>query len=82
MKDHIPTIAMLAALTLFLAALVILALSGQRPDSPILLGLVSAASGMGGAIGGFSMNSSRTPSQISNSPGAQVVTEVPNEQSR
>jgi hypothetical protein len=57
MKDHIATLAMLVALLMFLAALVTLALCGQKPDSPILLGLVSAASGMGGAIGGFSMNS-------------------------
>jgi hypothetical protein len=56
MKDNIPTISMLAALGLFLLALVTLALGGLKPDSPILLGLVSAASGMGGAIGGFSMN--------------------------
>lgn len=64
---------MLAALTLILAALVTLSLSGQKPESPILLGLVSAASGMAGAIGGFSMNASgRAPSQITNSPGAQL----------
>lgn len=60
-KAHIPTFAMLAALALFLSALVTLALCGQKPDSPILLGLVSAASGMGGAIGGFSMNSRAYP---------------------
>lgn len=65
MKEHIPTIAMLAALAMLLSALVTLALCGQKPDSPILLGLVSAASGMGGAIGGFSMNSSRASSTTS-----------------
>jgi hypothetical protein len=59
MREHIPTLAMLAALAMLLATLLVLALSGQKPESPILLGLVSAASGMGGAIGGFSMNSSR-----------------------
>lgn len=75
MKEHIPTIAMLAALALFLSALVALALSGQKPDSPILLGLVSAASGMGGAIGGFSMNSSRA-SSVSSTPDALTKTEV------
>ena len=63
MNDHIPTIAMLTALALILAALVILCLSGQKPDSPILLGLVSAASGMAGAIGGFSMNSRSSPDE-------------------
>lgn len=73
MREHIPTLAMLAALGMFLVALVTLALCGQKPESPILLGLVSAASGMGGAIGGFSMNSSRAPSQINNSPGAKLT---------
>lgn len=75
MREHIPTLAMLVALALFLTALVTLALCGQKPESPILLGLVSAASGMGGAIGGFSMNSSRA-SSVSSGPGAQTKTEV------
>lgn len=61
MREHIPTLAMLAALALFLSALVTLALCGQKPESPVLLGLVSAASGMGGAIGGFSMKSATQP---------------------
>lgn len=55
MKDYIPTFAMLAALAMILGVLLTLCLHGQKPDSPILLGLVSAASGMAGAIGGFSM---------------------------
>lgn len=75
MNSHIPTLAMLAALLMFLTALVTLALCGQKPESPILLGLVSAASGMGGAIGGFSMNSSRA-SSTSTGPDAQTKTEV------
>jgi hypothetical protein len=72
MKENTPTLAMLAALTLILATLITLSLSGQKPESPILLGLVSAASGMAGAIGGFSMNSSGRQPSITNSPGAQV----------
>jgi hypothetical protein len=71
-KDDIPTIAMLSALALILIALVTLSLCGIKSDGPLLIGLGNAAIGMAGAIGGFSMSPTRAPSQISNSPGAQV----------
>ena len=73
LREHFPVVCMLGALGMFLVALVMLAMSGQKPDSPILLGLVSAASGMGGAIGGFSMNSSRTQ-QSTKSPAGDTTT--------
>ena len=82
MKDHTPIIAMLAALAMMLGALLALAISVKDADKTILVTLANGAIGIAGAIGGFSMNSSRVPPQISNSPGAQVVNEIPNEPSR
>ena len=75
MKDHIPTLAMLAALTMMLAAIVFLCISGLKPDTPVLIGLVGGVTGMAGAIGGFSMNSSNGKPPQQQNTETRVVTE-------
>ncbi len=72
LKEYIPTMSMMVALGMILATLIVLHLTGAKPESPVLLGLVSAASGMAGAIGGFSMQHQGRPSSISDSPGAKI----------
>jgi hypothetical protein len=76
-----PIEAMLAALFMMLLTLIGLTVLGHKPDSPVLLGLCSGVSGVAGAIGGFSMNSPKAPSQVTNLPSATGAT-INNDQSK
>jgi hypothetical protein len=51
-KDHVPTLAMLAALTLLLIAILVLASEGSKSDGPLLIGLSAAVGTITGAIAG------------------------------
>lgn len=76
MKEHIPVLAALAALAMLLAAVITLVVMGQKPGEMAMLGLGTA---IGSIVSGFSPSFNRTPSQISNSPGAQVNSTETNE---
>lgn len=65
MKDHIPTLAALAALFMLLAAVIILVVMGQKPGEMAMLGLGTA---IGTIVSGFSPSFSRAPQQ----QGAQI----------
>jgi hypothetical protein len=79
MKDHIPTLAALAALAMLLATVALLVLKGQKPGEMAMLGLGTA---IGTIVSGFSPSFSRAPSQVSNSPGAHVNDSIPNQPAR
>jgi hypothetical protein len=80
-KEYTPTLAALAALSMILAAVLVLSLCGGKET--IIAGLVTAAVGMSGAIAGMSNQQQRKepPPTISDSPGA-VINPNPNEPAR
>jgi uncharacterized membrane protein HdeD (DUF308 family) len=65
MKDHIPTLALVASLAMILIALVVLSLNAKSGGAtPVLIGLVGAVGTVTGILGGFSQhNKTATASQ-------------------
>lgn len=68
-KDHVPTLAMLIALFLLLAAVVFLTVHSEKIDSPTVIGLVGSISTIVGAIAGRQMTGNPTPP-----PGGTLAT--------
>lgn len=76
-KDHVPTLAMLVALALMLAAVVFLSVRCDKLDSPTVIGLVGSVSTIVGAIAGRQMAGNPMPPPGGTLSTSSVATSPP-----
>ena len=68
LRDHMPTVAMLAALAMLLMTLLALALNRAANDGPLLIGLGGAVTTIVGAIAGKQISGSNNPAPTPDEP--------------
>jgi hypothetical protein len=77
MRQHFPILALLFCFAMLLIAMVVLLLNGQKIEGLAALGFGSALTGVICTIGGISPPAGQhAPSQINNSPNAQLTNEL------